>query len=45
MEYEKPLYRTGNMVITDSGFCVLKELIDMFDIKVYVSELANKRRY
>ena len=41
----KQLLGTGQTVITDSGFCVLKGLIGMYERGVYVSAVANKRRY
>ena len=40
----KPMWVTGNTVITDSGFCVLKFLISMYDRGVYGSSVVMKRR-
>ena len=41
----KCLYRTGKIVILDSGFCVLKAIIALKKVGVYSSALVKKRRY
>ena len=41
----KPLWGTGKAVVLDSGFCVLKGLIGMYDIGLYGSAVTKKRRY
>ena len=41
----KPLCGTGDTVIVDSIFCVLKALIGMYDIGVFVCSVERKRRY
>ena len=41
----KPLWVTGKMVMTESGFCVLKGLVDMYMRKLYSSAVFNKRVY
>ena len=44
VEYEKPLWVTGNTYIMDSSLCVLKGLVGMLDIGIYGSLLAKKFR-
>ena len=41
----KKLWGTGEMVIMNSGFYLLKGLTDMCEMGVYVSEVVKKRRY
>lgn len=41
----KPLYATGCVVILDSGFCVLKGIIELLKNGVFASALIKKRRY
>ena len=41
----KCLYRTGKVVILDSGFCVLQAIIALKKMGVYSSALVKKRRY
>ena len=40
----KPLWGTGNKVLVDNGFCVLRGLVGVFEIIIYVSALAKKHR-
>ena len=42
---KKPLCVTGNNVIMDSGFCVLKGLISMYERVVCGSSLVNNCMY
>ena len=42
---KEPVWETGNIVVMDSGFCMLKGLIGMFDRIIYCSEFMKKRRY
>jgi len=41
----KPLYSTGKVVILDSGFCVLKDIIKLAECGVYAAAQIKKRRY
>ena len=41
----RALWINGKAVITDSGFCVLKLLLEMMKRGVYGGELIKKRRY
>ena len=41
----KPIWNTGRLVILDSGFCVLKGLIELAKQGVYGAALIKKRRY
>ena len=41
----KPLRGTGKVVILDSGFCVLKALIELRKVGVFGSAVIKKRRY
>ena len=41
----KSLYNTGKVVILDSGFCVLKGLIELRKVGVFASAVIKKRRY
>ena len=41
----KPLWVTGKTLIKDSGFCVLKGLVGMYDRGVYVITVTKKHRY
>ena len=41
----RELWSTGKSVIIDSGFCVLKGLMEMRKRKVYGGELIKKRCY
>ena len=41
----KQLLGTGQTVITDSGLCVLKGLIGMYERGVYGSPVVKKRGY
>ena len=41
----KPLYGTGSVVILDSGFCVLKGLVELREQGVFAGALIKKRRY
>ena len=42
---KKPLWETGKTVITNSGFCMLRGFIGMFERGLYRSELVKKHRY
>jgi hypothetical protein len=41
----EPIHRTGKVVILDSGFCVLKGIVELKKRSVYSSALIKKRRY
>jgi Transposase IS4 len=41
----KPLWGTAKMVVLDSGFCVLKGIIELKKRGVYAASLIKKRRY
>ena len=41
----RSLYSTGKVVILDSGFCVLRGLIELRKVGVFASALIKKRRY
>ena len=41
----KPVWVTGKMVIMESGLCVLKGFIGMYERGVYGSAEKKKRRY
>ena len=41
----RAIYRTGKEVITDSGFYILKGLLEMSNMGVYGSELIKEIRY
>ena len=40
-----PIYHTGKLVILDSGFCVLKGIVELKKVGVFASALIKKRRY
>ena len=40
-----PIFNLGMMVILDSGFCVLKGIVELQKNGVYTSALIKKRRY
>jgi hypothetical protein len=39
------IYHSGKLVILDSGFCVLKGIIELKKVGVFASALIKKRRY
>jgi Transposase IS4 len=41
----KPLWGTGNVVVLDSGFCVLQPLIEIRKKGVFAAAVVKKRRY
>ena len=41
----KSLYHTGKCVILDSGFCVLKGLVELRKVGVFASAVTKKRRF
>lgn len=41
----KPIWNTGNVVVMDSGFCVLNGVLQMAKKGVYGASLIKKRRY
>ena len=41
----KPLHGTGKVVVLDSGFCVLKGVIELKKRGVFAAALIKKRRY
>ena len=41
----KPIHNTGRLVILDSGFCVLKGLVELGKVGLFASALIKKRRY
>ena len=41
----KNIWATGKVIILDSGFCVLKGIIELFKKGVFASALIKKRRY
>lgn len=41
----KLLWKTGRIIILDSGFCVLKGIVELSKKGLYVAALIKKRRY
>ena len=41
----KPISGTGELVILDSGFCVLKAIIELRKVGVFASAVIKKRKY
>ena len=41
----RPIHNTGRLVILDSGFCVLKGLVELGKVGLFASALIKKRRY
>ena len=41
----KPISGTGKLVILDSGFCVLKAIIELRKVGVFASAVIKKRKY
>ena len=41
----KGIFGTGKVVILDSGFCVLKAIIELKKMGIYASAMIKKRRY
>ena len=41
----EPIFGRGSIVVLDSGFCVLKGIVELKKRGVYVSALIKKRRY
>ena len=41
----EPIFARGNVVILDSGFCVLKWIVELKKWRVYASTLIKKRKY
>ena len=41
----EPIFGKGNMVVLDSGFCVLKGIVELKKRGVYASTLIKKRKY
>ena len=41
----KPLWSTGKVVVLDSGFCVLKGIVELKKRGVFAAALIKKRRY
>ena len=41
----KPIYSTGKVVVLDSGFCVVKGIIELIKRGVFAAALIKKRRY
>ena len=41
----EPIFARGNVVILDSGFCVLKGIVELKKHGVYTSTLIKKRKY
>ena len=41
----KALWGTGRVVVLDSGFCVLKALVELKKVGVFAAALIKKRRY
>ena len=41
----QPLHQSGKVVILDSGFCVLKGIVELKKKGVFASALIKKRRY
>lgn len=40
-----PIWHTGKLVVMDSGFCVLKGIVEMRKNSVFAAALIKKRRY
>ena len=45
MRMTKPLFGTGEAVVIDSGFCVLKGLVGMLSHGVYGTMVIKKKIY
>ena len=41
----RPLYHTASVVVLDSGFCVVKGIIELLKVGVFAVTLLKKRRY
>ena len=41
----EPIFEKGNMVVLDSGFCVLKGIVELKKHGVYASTLLKKQKY
>lgn len=39
------IFHTGKLVVLDSGFCVLKGIVELMKVGVFASALIKKRRY
>ena len=45
MRLTKPIHGTGNVVVMDSGFCVLQAIVELRKAGVFSSAMIKKRRY
>ena len=45
MRLTESIHHSGRVVIMDSGFCVLKGLVQLASVGVYASAVIKKRRY
>ena len=45
LQMQVPIFHMGLVVILDSGFCVLKGIIELHKKGIYMSVLIKKRRY
>jgi hypothetical protein len=45
LRLSKPIWDSGKVVILDSGFCVLKGIVELKKRGVFASALVKKRRF
>ena len=45
LQIRKPIFGTAKVIILDSGFCVLKALVELRKKGLYSSAVIKKRRY
>ena len=45
LQLTKPFWHSGKVFVLDSGFCVLKSLIELQKKGLYAAALIKKRRY
>lgn len=45
MRLTRPIWTTGKVIVLDSGFCVLRAIIEIFKVGVFASALIKKRKY
>jgi hypothetical protein len=45
LQVTRQIWSTGKVIILDSGFCVLKGIVELMKRGVFASALIKKRRY
>jgi hypothetical protein len=45
MHLTKPIWHKGNVLVLDSGFCVLQGIAELNEVGVFAQALVKKRRY